>query len=87
MIRATITVKDVQQVIGVYRILEGLERFTVVDIENRLKSAQQSVILKIDFDHCIIAEIKIRYGSVPINYYARSFIHELEYAENASRLN
>ena len=77
MVRATLQVREVQNMKEVYCILDALPDIQVVKIVNKLGSEMQHFILNVIYDETIIAEIIIQFGPDPIDLKAKQFLRKL----------
>ena len=57
MIRATISVKDQDQLIEAYKILDNSTSLNIVKVKNKLDQGIQNVSLQLVYNHRIMSEI------------------------------
>ena len=84
MIRASINVSELEQIIQAYQILDEMKSINVVRIKNKITSDLQNVSINFIFNNSIIGEIQIRFGNKSPNYYTNHFLYELFRADSIS---
>lgn len=82
MIRATIIVKEPQQLVDAYNTIASNSEFNIIRLKNNLKDPLMHVHLNVIFNQSIIGEILIRCGPKPINYEATKFFTGLKSARS-----
>ena len=77
MIRASISVRNQEDMRMAYELLVEMEDVNIVRLKNKMCTNLRNITLNFIYQDMIVGEIQIRYGDMPINYSSNHFIYEL----------